>query len=356
MASGNRLYIALGILVTAAMLAGIGAGIRRSVHPSCVTVVRVSEFDDGSYVEPEETVEGIVTSGTTQRVYLTDSMTVKEVRVKEGQSVKKGDILLVCDTRKAQLAYESCRLERMKIENKIRSAGQDQKLRKELELDLKEELLKEKKSKEAIGPGTIRASADGIVREVGDPKHPPQSGEAFIRIGSSGGCTVRAGISERLIGSIRKGDRIRLISWQNGSEAAADIDHISYCPDTSGEFAADDGLSMYQFTAKISGEDVQFEENESVGIELLSDKPEHDSGLRVMKAFVRRDNGRKYVLKRGENGKLERVFIGIGRSYSDAYEVISGLKKDDWIAFPYGKHIAEGMKTQKGTLDDLYKE
>ena len=73
-----------------------------------------------------------------------------------------------------------------------------------------------------------------------------------------------------------------------------------------------------------------------------------------MKAFIRNDGDQKYVLKRSKGGRLKKQVIEVGKSSGSSYEVISGLKADDWIAFPYGKNAKEGAKTREGTLDELY--
>ena len=36
------------------------------------------------------------------------------------------------------------------------------------------------------------------------------------------------------------------------------------------------------------------------------------------------------------------------------YEISSGLTMEDKIAFPYGKKVKEGAKTEEGSMQDLY--
>jgi hypothetical protein len=76
--------------------------------------------------------------------------------------------------------------------------------------------------------------------------------------------------------------------------------------------------------------------------------------LYIFKAFVLDEDGGKYVYKRGEDGKLHKQEVELGKLAGDGYEVISGITPEDYIAFPYGKNVKEGAKTREGTISDIY--
>ena len=71
-------------------------------------------------------------------------------------------------------------------------------------------------------------------------------------------------------------------------------------------------------------------------------------------AFIREENGKMYVMKRGEDGLLMKQYIEIGKISGEGYEILSGVTTDDYLAFPYGKEVKEGAKTREGTLSDIY--
>ena len=226
-------------------------------------------------------------------------------------------------------------------------------------LDLKEAQLKLTKAKNALAKGEAKANTDGVVKKVGDPQNPPKDGSAFLQIGEAKGMTVRAGISERKLGRLKPGDKVRINSWQSGEQMTATVDEISPYPDTSGTFSStDSAASLYPFTANIDETDTQLAEGEWVEVYIGTGVSEEDAGtsLYVMKAFVRDDGEGKYVLKRGKDKKLVKQKIKVGKSSGSSYEVLSGLDPDDWIAFPYGKNATEGNKTREGTVDELYEE
>ena len=71
--------------------------------------------------------------------------------------------------------------------------------------------------------------------------------------------------------------------------------------------------------------------------------------------FLRTEDGQSYVYVRGENGKLEKRTVIVGKSLWGSYtEILSGLTEEDYIAFPYGKNIKSGTATVEGQLQDLY--
>ena len=94
---------------------------------------------------------------------------------------------------------------------------------------------------------------------------------------------------------------------------------------------------------------------EWVEVSYTSTNPNRPSNtLTVLKAFVREEDGKKYVYKRDENNKLKKQYIITGTLSDSGYEVLEGLSESDWIAFPYGKNVKEGAKTREGSVRELY--
>lgn len=110
--------------VTAGGIVGISAGVRLS-SASTVMVISGSELNSywgGSY---GNTLSGNVTTDAAQDVYLTDTDTVQEVLVKEGDTVRMGDTLLIYDTTKTSIALEQQKLTRDSIQLNIDIANKN---------------------------------------------------------------------------------------------------------------------------------------------------------------------------------------------------------------------------------------
>ena len=60
--------------------------------------------------------------------------------------------------------------------------------------------------------------------------------------------------------------------------------------------------------------------------------------------------------QRMEKDVLEKRPVQVARIwYGFQYEISSGLTMEDKIAFPYGKKVKEGAKTEEGSMQDLYR-
>ena len=63
-------------------------------------------------------------------------------------------------------------------------------------------------------------------------------------------------------------------------------------------------------------------------------------------AYIRKDVNDKYYVYKDNNGKLQKQYVTIGQIDSGyVMEVKEGLSSEDYIAFPYGKKVREGTKT-----------
>ena len=203
----------------------------------------------------------------------------------------------------------------------------------------------------------MRAKLNGVVKKVGDPKNPPKDGSAFLQINSTEGLFVRGGISELMLDQIHEGDTVSVMSWQSGTVCEAVIKEISPYPDESGMFSSGDNASYYPFTAYIASGGDNLTNQEWVQITAEGDMGSMmGSGdtLYLWKAFIREEDGEKYVYLRDENGRLKKQVITVGKLSGEGYEILSGVTFEDWLAFPYGKDVKDGAKTKEGSTSELY--
>ena len=104
-------------------------------------------------------------------------------------------------------------------------------------------------------------------------------------------------------------------------------------------------------------EDANLQPNDYVDIQYQKDTSAEESGssLYLQSMFIRTDNGKSYVMARGEDGRLEQRWVQTGRDLWGSYTQIRGwLTIDDYVAFPYGRDVVEGAHTQEATTDQLY--
>ena len=84
---------------------------------------------------------------------------------------------------------------------------------------------------------------------------------------------------------------------------------------------------------------------------------ESGSSLYLESMFIRTDNGKSYVMARGEDGRLEQRWVQTGRDLWGSYtQIRGGLTTDDYVAFPYGRDVGEGARTVEATADELYND
>ena len=104
----------LAIIITTALICGavvgVSAGVRHTTSGGKVMVVPAEELNYGYGYMEGESMEGYVTSDRTQNVRLSSSQGVKEIKVEEGQQVKKGDVLLEYDMTQTEINLEKAQL------------------------------------------------------------------------------------------------------------------------------------------------------------------------------------------------------------------------------------------------------
>ena len=110
-------------VAAAAILGGVVFGLRSRGEPVGVypfSMVGMTEF----WGDNQESY-GPVTTDRIQTVFLSDTQTITEVKVKEGDEVKKGDVLMTYDTTLSELQLERKRLDVEKANLQVREAQEE---------------------------------------------------------------------------------------------------------------------------------------------------------------------------------------------------------------------------------------
>lgn len=229
---------------------------------------------------------------------------------------------------------------------------------KSLKLDLREALLKIKAAEKAVEEGYARAKMNGVVKTVTDPAAAKAQGTPVVQVTAAEGLFVKSALPENLYGTVKDGDFVSIMSWTSGQSFSGRVRDVSLYPDSSGMFGSGGATTYYPMTVYISERSEALKDGEWVQVTVNGTgdqnfEQEMDD-LYLYKAFIRDDSEGKYVLKRDSDGMLVRQHIETGELRAEGYEILDGITEDDWIAFPYGRNLAEGSKTREATVDEFY--
>ena len=229
---------------------------------------------------------------------------------------------------------------------------------KEQEVNLKVAKLKLDKKLAELGDGNVYAEFDGTVKTVRDPDEAFKISEAVLELSGGGGYYVTGTLSEMDLGSVQVGDSVSISSWMTGAACEGTIVSIDDYPTSNGNNWGDgnSNVSYYPFKVFVT-EDANLQPNDYVDIQYQKDTSAEESGssLYLESMFIRTDNGKSYVMARGEDGRLEQRWVQTGRDLWGSYtQIRGGLTIDDYVAFPYGRDVVDGAHTQEATADQLY--
>ena len=229
---------------------------------------------------------------------------------------------------------------------------------KEQEVNLKVAKLKLDKKLAELGDGNVYAEFDGTVKAVRDPDEAYNNSEAVVELSGGGGYYVTGTLSEMDLGSVKVGDSVSISSWMTGAACEGTIVSIDDYPTSNGSNWGDGNrnVSYYPFKVFVT-EDANLQPNDYVDIQYqkVSAQQQAGSSLYLQSMFIREDNGKSYVMARGDDGRLEQRWVQTGRDLWGSYtQIRGGLTVDDYVAFPYGRDVVEGAHTQEATTDQLY--
>lgn len=243
--------------------------------------------------------------------------------------------------------YTARELERM-ISDKEREIRDLNLSKRRAELELEQ-------MKKVSENGVVTATVNGTVKKVGDIENPPIDGSPFLTVSGSEGLYVSGSLSELMLGKVEVGQTVYANSWESGMSFEATITEISNYPQDNNSFWGDGNpnVSYYPYTAYIENTE-GLQNGEYVDLTMTSNE-DHSNSIYLQKAYVREENGRSYVLKADENGRLVKQYVVTGKTlWGQAIEIVSGLTMEDQIAFPYGKDAREGAKIKESAEEDIY--
>lgn len=217
-----------------------------------------------------------------------------------------------------------------------------------LDIDKRKIELELEQLKKASGDGVVKAEVNGTATTVQNPADMVNDGSPFIEIRGQDSLYVTGALSELLLDDIKVGQKVLIDSWESGQRYEGTITEISNTPTDNESYGGESNpnVSYYPYTAEVEdseglrngeGVEMRINQNESAGEVICLEK-----------AFVRKENGKSYVMKEGKDKRLKKQYVKTGKTfYGQAIQILSGLSQEDYIAFPYGKEIKEGARVKE---------
>lgn len=364
-------------LVLTLVLCGCGS------NETAVFVQNVGDLASMSAFAPSDRFQGMVVSEDITSINKDPDMTVEELHVKEGDDVVEGQPLFTYDTQQLQLSLDKLKLEQEQLEatianyeeqitalTKERDAATGSKLEytiqiQSTQLDLKEaqinltakkgdvqkaEALLENTSVASPVTGRIQSVSESGYDNYGNPK-------AYITIQKTGTYRIKGTLGELQRGAIMEGTRMQVISRTDETQIwTGTVSLVDYESPTQGNQndmyyygAMTDEMSSsskYPFYLELdSTEGLLLGQHVYLQLETQEEMPD----LTISSAFVCYDDeGSTYVWAEA-GGKLQKRTVNLGDYYmaNDAFAVISGLSKEDYIAFPDMELCFDGAPTTR---------
>lgn len=213
-----------------------------------------------------------------------------------------------------------------------------------------------------LSNGVVYSKIDGVVKTVRTVDEALAEDQPVVLLSGGGGYYVQGYMGELDLETMKVGDEVNVMSWESGEQLTGTITEISDYPLDENSYGwywsqGNSNISKYPFTIFLD-EDAPLRENEYVNITFTpGEQPSESDGekLYLQNPFLRQENGRSYVYVQGEGDLLEKRYVTTGKNLWGSYtEIKSGLARDEYIAFPYGKSVVEGAKTVQVGIDELY--
>ena len=369
------------LLCLAALLLGLcGCG----SSGTAVYVQSVAALSGMGGIGTDDRFAGIVVSENVVEIQRDTDKNIKELKVKAGDDVKKGQVLFCYDTEQLQLQLDKQRLEKEQLEanienyknqiadlekqrskvkqsNQLQYTVQIQSLQvdlKEAELNLKAKEREVAKSEDMLKNADVKSPVDGRIQSINE-ETTDQYGNpagAYIVIQQSGSYRVKGTIGELQRGAVMEGTRIRITSRTDenvfwlGTVTLVDYENPSQGNQNNMYYGAEPDemttASKYPFYIQpdstdglILGQHVYLQVEREGGKE---------TGIPLSMAFLcYEDDGTPYVWAENSRHKLEKrvVTLGAPNETMGTVSIIEGLAETDYIAFPDGELCREGAPT-----------
>lgn len=385
----KKVLILLGIVVVIAAAGGAGYYFREDLM-EVIPFLGGGSSDDKVYVEKVSKLmnqstgvmnryNGIVETQETYEVNVDSSRNVKEVLVKVGDTVEEGQELLKYDTSELEMQIKQAELEKEGINNEIASYTKQietltaeraavgeadtfsytteiQSLENSIEqskFDLESKQLEIDQHKEQLAKSTVVSKQGGVVKEINENgSNSMGDSAAFMTILKTGDYRVKGNVDEQNVWTITEGQAVIIRSrvqedtiWRG---TISKIDTKNTVSDNSDSYESSDSMessTKYPFYIELeSAEGLLL--GQHVYIEMDEGQSEKKEGLWLFSSYIVQEETGNYVWVANDKDRIEKRSVELGEydEELDAYEILSGLADNDYIAWPM-EGLYEGVAT-----------
>lgn len=201
--------------------------------------------------------------------------------------------------------------------------------------------------------GVVLSEVDGYVTSVLDAETAMQENQPIMKISGGGGFYIQCSVSELDRANLYPDQIVEVNDWMTGNVYSGVITEIGDVPvEDSMAYGSMD--TYYPFTVTVDAS-ASLQPDYYVDVTYGSTAGDPDTAFCLQAPFVRNEGGKSYVLVQNADGILEKRYIETASmEWSDSVLILSGLKPEEYVAFPYGKSAREGAATAVGEIDDLY--
>ena len=225
---------------------------------------------------------------------------------------------------------------------------------KELEFDIKMAEADYKIMLTEAQDGNVYAQIDGTVVSLLSEEEAKQTMQPVLKVSGGGGFYIEGSVSELEKNNLQIGQEVTVNDWNTGMTYVGTVSSIGDFPSSMNSWngMGNPNASYYPFFVFVD-ESADLQAGRYVNMMYTTGTTAH--GIYLENPFLRTEMGRSFVYLRGEDGKLEKRYVTTGKSLWGSYtEILEGVTEEDYIAFPYGKHVKEGAETVESDLSDLY--
>ena len=361
-----RAWLALAlILCLTVSLAACGS------NDTAVYVQSVSNLTGMGGIAAGDRFPGMVVSENVTEIKKDSEKTVKEVLVKEGDDVNKGDKLFEYDTDELQLSLEKKQLELEQLNatledqqaeleriQKLMDSTYDDATKRQYALDLREQNVKVLETKANIATkkkdieklkantadSTVKSPVDGEVQSLNPDGGTDNSGNAlpFMTIVETGGFRIKGYVNENNASVLTEGTAVVIrsrVSDQTWKGSISSIDWNNAQQSRSDYGDSDTAMSSkYPFYVTLEGDGEGLLMGQHVYIEpdYGQEDTQDESLINLPSYFINDAEGKPWVWAQNSKGKLEKRSVTLGEynTETDTYPVTDGLTAEDYIAYP----------------------
>lgn len=298
-------------------------------------------------------------------------MTVDTIKVKVGDKVKAGDVLLTYDLSEIRTNLEMAELELEQLKakladqqadlesaQKLMDETYDQDLKRQYALDVRERkadilttnasiATKNKdieKYRNGMKNATVTSPVDGEVQALNAGGGTDNYGNPlpFMTIVETGGCRIKGYVNENNAGVLTEGTAVVIRSRVSDQTWKGTIDSIDWnnAQQKRSDYGDSDTAmsSKYPFYVTLDGggEGLLMGQHVYIEPDVGQEDEAEKNAINLPSYFVNDAEGNPWVWAQSSKGKLEKRSLKLGEynGENDTYPVLSGLTAEDYIAYP----------------------